>query len=238
MPMPKVFNSCTSKTDIIAYHEILSTFPDAASDYLKQERMEAELRELQQERRRVEKAPVTAAEFKKELKVAFDQYHDQRVKRVASILEPFTRPGRAGQFFIKSGLTANRPDTPNLEILPWDVLEQAVGSMDFTEGMTTKARSDALQDLDARIAELEQAIGESRAPWVRPARGGGRTDARRDFIESWREMQSRMTMPCDVRGRELPEDGSERQAWELLGLRSYTSGNTRWSPKPRSYVEQ
>lgn len=241
MPMPKVretYNSCTSIHDITAYHEILSALPGAASEFLGQERMEAELRELHQERRQIERAPVTAAEFKKELKAAYDQYHEQRVKRVADILSPFTRPGRAEQFFLKAGLTANRPDAPNLLVLPWDVLEQAVESMDFSGGLTSKSRSDALKDLDGRIAELERSIEESRGPWMRPARGGGRTDARRDFIEAWRAMQARLTMPCDARGRELPEDGPERDAWELLGLRSFISGNTRWTPKPRSYVEQ
>jgi hypothetical protein len=197
----------------IPFYAMLAGY-EWVDDYCELEAALEEYKALKKEKEKVEQAPMAKKDLLKQLRGFWEGYEAHRIEALARFLSVHRKTVNADPFrFIQTD--------PNVKPrLPWEDIEAAVNTIDFSDGVSDAMREKELRKIRERLEVLKKRIADFRPPHFFCFKDGRvECDIREEFVDYWREKQARVNGPINPQGLlvwEGPEE--EGRAWlKLIG---------------------
>ena len=198
------------------------------SDFLDSKQKKRELRDREQERKKVEGIPPDKGSFVKRLRVDFDKMETRQKSNLVQFLRERLKIQNPLEYFQGRFVVADQ--RAPFYLPTWAEFEEAVAKLDFTGGISDAERASDLKKITEQLETLDRYLSKL---------GYEEFNKRKDLVTFWRSRQADCTAaisPCGVMLEESPK--REQAAWKELKLDKLVLSHNRYLPNPGEQINK
>lgn len=186
-------------------------------DFLRCRKIEAEIRLLVAEKKRLQSAAPSVVDLKNRLRAGWQEFQNRRILQLSKLIQKSQT---------SSNPLAHLEKNPKMQevglAISWEDIEAALELLaEGSEGrLDDSEKADRLDEVEKKIAELTVDLAAASPQSYFMIKGGAIScDSRQAFVEHWGSVQARCNAPCGPQAFSLAASSEvEQDAYFRLGI--------------------